>query len=74
VLAVGGANIDTHGAIPNILISESSGLAAVTYRNSGRVSGTTTPKFTFSATQTSVKRCVAVSLSGEPVVTQAACP
>jgi type IV fimbrial biogenesis protein FimT len=74
VVAVGGATIDTHSATPNIAISEANSLAAITYRNSGRVSTATAPKFTLSATQTAVKRCVAISLSGEPVVTKAACP
>ena len=72
-VAVGGTNIDTHGATRDVSISEFSSLPAVTYRNSGRVSGPTTPRFTFSATQTSIKRCLTVSLSGEPVVTKSAC-
>jgi len=71
VVAVGGANIDTHAATANIAINGNLGI--VTYRNSGRVSGATVPKFTLSASQTSLKRCVAVTLSGEPVVTNAAC-
>lgn len=70
-VAAAGTNIDTHAATNNISITGN--LAAVIYRSSGRVSGTTMPKFTFSATQTSVKRCVQVSLSGEPVVTGSAC-
>lgn len=70
-VAAGGTNIDTHAATSNISIAGN--LATVTYRSSGRVSGTTMPKFTFSATQTSVKRCVQVHLSGEPVVTSSAC-
>lgn len=73
VVAVGGTNIDTHSAPANIAISELNSLGAVTYRNSGRVSTATPPKFTFAASQTNTKRCVAVSLSGEPVVTKAAC-
>ncbi|TMG86060.1 MAG: prepilin-type N-terminal cleavage/methylation domain-containing protein [Betaproteobacteria bacterium] len=72
VVAIGGSNIDMHAATPNIAISGN--VSPVIYRNSGRVSGTTPPKFTLSATQTSLKRCVAVRLSGEPVVTRAACP
>ena len=47
-----------HAATPNIAISGN--VSPVIYRNSGRVSGTTPPKFTLSATQTSLKRCVAV--------------
>ena len=70
-VAADGTNIDTHGPANNISISAN--LGTVTYRSSGRVSGTTAPKFTFSATQTTVKRCVQVSLSGEPVVTTSAC-
>jgi type IV fimbrial biogenesis protein FimT len=72
-VAIGGANIDTHAGTANISISEANSLTAVTYRNSGRISGATTPKFTFSSAQTSAKRCVSVTLSGEPVVTNAAC-
>jgi type IV fimbrial biogenesis protein FimT len=71
VVAVGASNIDMHSATPNITISGN--LATITYRNSGRVSGTTLPKFTFSSPYTSVKRCVTVSLSGEPIVTSAVC-
>ena len=67
---VGGANIDTHAATSNISISNP---GVVTYRSSGRVAGTTQPKFSVSATQTATKRCVQVNLSGEPVVTNGAC-
>ena len=73
VVAVGGSSIDTHSATANIAISELNSLGTVTYRNSGRVSTATAPKFTLSASETTLKRCVAVSLSGEPVVTKAAC-
>ena len=69
-VAVGGSNIDTHAATSNISISNP---GVVTYRSSGRVAGTTQPKFSVSATQTATKRCVQVNLSGEPVVTNGAC-
>ena len=69
-VAVGGTNIDTHAATSNISISNP---GVVTYRSSGRVAGTTQPKFSVSATQTATKRCVQVNLSGEPVVTNGAC-
>jgi len=74
-VVVGGTptTIDTHSGTPNISISEAGGLTTITYRNSGRVSNATAPKFTLSASETTLKRCVAVSLSGEPVVTKAAC-
>ncbi|HEX9276233.1 MAG TPA: GspH/FimT family protein [Casimicrobiaceae bacterium] len=70
VVAVGGANIDTHAATSNISISDP---GVVTYRSSGRVAGATPHKFSVSATQTATKRCVQVNLSGEPVVTNGAC-
>ena len=69
-VASGGTNIDTHSATSDISISDP---GAVTYRSSGRVAGTTPPKFSVSATQTATKRCVQVNLSGEPVVTNGAC-
>ncbi|HEY2968839.1 MAG TPA: GspH/FimT family pseudopilin [Casimicrobiaceae bacterium] len=69
-VAVSGTNIDTHAATSDISISDP---GAVTYRSSGRVAGTTQPKFSVSATQTATKRCVQVNLSGEPVVTNGAC-
>jgi|SRR5438045_3795397 len=71
VVAAGGSNIDTHGATPNIAITGPA--LPITYRNSGRVSNAAEPQFTLSATQTSMQRCVKVRLSGEPVVTKAAC-
>ena len=69
-VAVGGTNIDTHAATSNIAISDP---GVVTYRSSGRVAGTTQPKFSVSAAQTATKRCVQVNLSGEPAVTSGAC-
>jgi type IV fimbrial biogenesis protein FimT len=69
-VAVGGTNIDAHAATNNISISDP---GVVTYRSSGRVAGTTKPKFSVSATQTAAQRCVQVNLSGEPVVTSGAC-
>lgn len=69
-VAVDGANIDTHGATSNIAISDP---GVVTYRSSGRIAGTTQPKFSVSTTQTATRRCVKVNLSGEPVVTNGAC-
>ena len=69
-VAVGGANIDTHAATSDIAISDP---GVVTYRSSGRVAGTTQPKFSVSAAQTATKRCVQVNLSGEPAVTSGAC-
>lgn len=70
-IQVAGTPVDTHSATANISISGN--VAAVTYRSSGRVSGTTTPAFTLSSEQTSIKRCVQVRLSGEPLVTSSAC-
>src|SRR6266567_7593639 len=56
-VAAGGTNIDTHAATNDISISDP---GVVTYRSSGRVAGTTKPKFSVSATQTAAKRCVQV--------------
>ncbi|HEV2042162.1 MAG TPA: GspH/FimT family protein [Casimicrobiaceae bacterium] len=72
-VAVGGTNIDTHAATNNISISNPGVVTVVTYRSSGRVAGSTKPKFSVSATQTAAKRCVQVNLSGAPVVTSGAC-
>ena len=69
-VAVGGTNIDTHAATSNISISDP---GVVTYRSSGRVAGATRPRFSVSATETATKRCVQVTLSGEPAVTSGAC-
>ena len=69
-VAVGGTNVETHPATNNISISDP---GVVTYRSSGRVAGSTRPKFSVSATYTTAKRCVQVNLSGEPVVTGGAC-
>jgi type IV fimbrial biogenesis protein FimT len=70
-IQVAGTPVDTHGATTNISISGN--VAALTYRSSGRVSGTTAPAFTLSSAHTAIKRCVQVRLSGEPVVTSSAC-
>jgi type IV fimbrial biogenesis protein FimT len=67
---VGGTNIDSHAATPEITISSP---GVITYRSSGRIAGTTLPKFSVSASQTSTQRCVKINLSGEPQVTQGAC-
>jgi type IV fimbrial biogenesis protein FimT len=64
-------DIEKHGATANVAISGAP--ASVVYRSNGRISGTTTPKFSISATNTATKRCVQVNLSGQPVVTKAAC-
>jgi type IV fimbrial biogenesis protein FimT len=69
-VTAGGTNIDMHAATNNISISDP---GVVTFRSSGRVAGTTKPKFSVSATQTATKRCVQVNLSGAPVVTSGAC-
>lgn len=69
-VVAGGANIDTHAATSNVSISDP---GVVTYRNSGRLAGSTQRKFSISATQTATKRCVKVNLTGEPVVTDGAC-
>jgi type IV fimbrial biogenesis protein FimT len=66
----GGTSIDTHAATSNVSISDP---GVVTYRNSGRLAGSTQRKFSISASQTSTKRCVKVNLTGEPVVTDGAC-
>lgn len=70
-ITVGGAPIDVHGATTRVGIAGN--VAAVTYRSSGRVAGATPPSFTLTATDTAVARCVQIRLSGEPVVTSAAC-
>jgi len=71
-VSVGGTDVATHGATSSVAISGPG--TAVTYRNSGRLSGTTTPKFSFSASATATKRCVQVNLNGQPFVTRSTCP
>jgi len=70
-VAVGGVSIDAHAATPNVIITDP---GVVTYRSSGRIAATSRPRFSVSASQTAAKRCVQVSLSGEPVVTGGLCP
>ncbi len=70
-VSAGGAPIDVHGATTRVAIAGN--VMAVTYRSSGRISGATSPSFNLSATDTTLTRCVQVRLSGEPVVTSAAC-
>jgi type IV fimbrial biogenesis protein FimT len=70
-VAVGGTDIDTHAATSDIAISDP---GVVTYRSSGRIAGTTQPRFSVSAPETATARCVQVNLSGEPMVSKGACP
>ena len=72
IVTASGQTIEAHGATANLSIVTCAP-DPVTYRSSGRISGTETPRFSISATQTSTARCVQVNLSGEPVVTQLAC-
>ncbi len=62
--------IETHAAIATLTAT---GPASVTYRNSGRIVGTTAPAFNISATGTTAQRCVSVDLSGRPYVKDGAC-
>lgn len=57
-------NIETHGALRSVSIS---GPANITYRSSGRVSGSTTPTpFDITASGSSMHWCVSLDLSGRP--------
>lgn len=59
------------GTMPNITIT---GPASVTYRGSGRLTGSTTPQFQLTASgATVVTRCINVDLSGRPVSKATAC-
>lgn len=64
------AVIDDHAAIAGL---EVSGPAGVTYRGSGRLTGTTAPTFSVSGNFPGSARCVSVDLSGRPVVKPGAC-
>ena len=72
VVEAAGQQIDSHGATSKIAIAPN--VASVTYRSSGRVSGAPAPKFEFSSTQTAIKRCIQIDLSGRPAVTRSVCP
>lgn len=64
-------NIETHAAIPASDVT-ASGTTTVTYAATGRV--TANPiSISISSTSTTVKRCVTVNLSGQPVVKQDVC-
>lgn len=67
--AAGDAEI--HAATPGVTIT--SGAASVTYRSNGRLAPGEAPTFSFSSGDTSTARCVRVGLSGQAVVTKAAC-
>jgi type IV fimbrial biogenesis protein FimT len=69
VVSSAAGDIEVHGATANVAIT---GPASVVYRSNGRISGAIDP-FSISASQTATKRCVRVDLSGQPVVTKAAC-
>jgi type IV fimbrial biogenesis protein FimT len=70
VVSVGGTAIDRRAAAPRVSIT---GPDSVDYRSNGRIAGATVPQFTVSHEHTSLQRCVQVSLSGQPIVTKAAC-
>jgi type IV fimbrial biogenesis protein FimT len=58
-------------AMPNITIT---GPTSVVYRGSGRLTNSTTPQFSLTATGSTVtNRCINVDLSGRPVTKAAAC-
>lgn len=61
--ATGTTKIEDHEAISNTAIS---GPTSVIYRSSGRVSGTSAPKFDITATGSTSHTCVTVDLSGLP--------
>jgi len=70
VISAGGAAIHKRAPAPRISIT---GPGSVDYRSNGRIAGGTMPQFTVSDEYTSLQRCVQVSLSGQPIVTKAAC-
>ena len=70
VVSVGGTAIDRRAAAPRVSIT---GPGSVDYRSNGRIAGATVPQFTVSHEHTLLQRCVQVSLSGQPIVTKAAC-
>ena len=70
VISAGGTAIDKRAPAPRISIT---GPGSVDFRSNGRITGGTMPQFTVSDTYTALQRCVQVSLSGQPIVTKAAC-
>jgi type IV fimbrial biogenesis protein FimT len=70
VISAGGEAIAKRAPTPMVSIT---GPASVDYRSNGRIVGGTVPQFTVSHEHTPLQRCVQVSLSGQPIVTKAAC-
>jgi len=69
---VAGDNLmEAHAALKNVAIEGN--VSSVTYQSSGRLAGSRIPKWTISDVRTQIQRCVKVNLSGEVVVTGAAC-
>lgn len=67
-----GSYIEDHAAFAGLTAT---GPDDVTYRSSGRISGTdpTLFKFNISAADTTAQRCVSIDLSGRPYVKAVAC-
>ena len=66
-----GSVLSAYGAVSGVSIA--GGPASVVFLGSGRVSGATDAAFLFSAENTSVVRCVTISLSGVPTITSSGC-
>lgn len=54
-------------------VSVTGGPASLQYKSTGRLAGSAAPSFTISAADTDSKRCITISLSGQPVSKKGAC-
>lgn len=74
-----GSNIESHSGFYGVVVTGRSGGVAATapsnvvYQGSGRIGGATVPNFDIGATDSSVKRCVSIDLSGRPYTKAATC-
>jgi type IV fimbrial biogenesis protein FimT len=66
ILGPGGVVLESHGAVPGVLITPTVG--AVTYRPSGRVTTTSTASLLVTTTSgsTTNNQCISLNLSGRP--------
>ena len=69
-IRVSGTVIEDHGSVPNLTFS---GPASITYRSSGRISGTSNASFSITGTKTTSARYICVDLSGRPAIQTSSC-
>lgn len=65
-----GNNVSTYGALSSVTIT---GPGSVVFRGSGRVSDTANAMFRLTSVDSTEMRCVQITLSGVPTITNAGC-